>query len=103
MQLATEESVVAIKAISQTIERISGIAGSIPAADEQQKSATHNLVVSVRAAVSGTADVAVNVRQAANETGETSSRMFAAAQALSGESLHLKAEVDGFLDRVHAA
>jgi methyl-accepting chemotaxis protein len=104
--LRPRKSVVAIKAISQTIERISGIAGSIPAAVEQQKSATHNLVVSVRAAVSGTADVAVNVRQAAegaNETGETSSRMFASAQALSGESLHLKAEVDGFLDRVHAA
>lgn len=75
MQLATEKSVVAIKAISQTIERSSGIAGSIPAAVEQQKSATHNIVASVRAAVSGTADVAVNVRQAAegaNETGETS-------------------------------
>jgi methyl-accepting chemotaxis protein len=106
MQLATEESVVAIKAISQTIERISGIAGSISAAVEQQKSATQNIVASVRAAVSGTADVAVNVRQAAegaNETGETSSPMFASAQALSGESLHLKAEVDGFLERVHAA
>ncbi|MDH2406321.1 Cache 3/Cache 2 fusion domain-containing protein [Bradyrhizobium sp. SSUT18] len=106
MQLATEESVVAIKAISQTIERISGIAGSISAAVEQQKSATHNIVASVRAAVSGTDDVAVNVRHAAegaSETGETSSRMFASAQALSGESLHLKAEVDGFLDRVHAA
>jgi methyl-accepting chemotaxis protein len=106
MQLATEESVVAIKAISQTIERISGIAGSISAAVEQQKSATQNIVVSVRAAVSGTADVAVNVRQAAegaNETGETSSRMFASAQALSGESLHLKAEVEGFLERVRAA
>ncbi|MGL9617018.1 Cache 3/Cache 2 fusion domain-containing protein [Bradyrhizobium sp. U531] len=106
MQLATEESVAAIKAISQTIERISGIAGSISAAVEQQKSATHNIVASVRAAVSGTADVAVNVRQAAqgaNETGETSSRMFASAQALSGESVHLKAEVDGFLDRVRAA
>ncbi|TQF36160.1 chemotaxis protein [Bradyrhizobium sp. UNPF46] len=106
MQLATEESVVAIKAISQTIERISGIAGSISAAVEQQKSATHNIVASVRAAVSGTADVAVNVRHAAagaSETGETSHRMFASAQALSGESLHLKAEVDGFLDRVRAA
>ncbi|MCK1268530.1 methyl-accepting chemotaxis protein [Bradyrhizobium sp. GM2.2] len=106
MQLATEESVVAIKAISQTIERISGIAGSISAAVEQQKSATQNIVASVRAAVSGTADVAVNVRQAAegaNETGETSSRMFASAQALSGESLHLKAEVEGFLERVRAA
>lgn len=106
MQLATEESVAAIKAIGQTIERISGIAGSISAAVEQQKSATHNIVASVRAAVSGTADVAVNVRHAAkgaSETGETSSRMFASAQALSGESLHLKAEVDGFLDRVRAA
>lgn len=61
---------------------------------------------SVRAAVSGTADVAVNVRHAAkgaSKTDETSSRMFASAQALSSESLHLKTEVDGFLDRVHAA
>lgn len=79
---------------------------SISAAVEQQKSATHNIVASVRAAVSGTADVAVNVRRAAkgaSETGETSSRMFASAQALSGESVLLKAEVDGFLDRVRAA
>ncbi|MBR0788813.1 Cache 3/Cache 2 fusion domain-containing protein [Bradyrhizobium manausense] len=106
MQLATQESVAAIKAITETIERISGIAGSISAAVEQQRSATHNIAASVRAAASGTADVAVNVRHAAegaSETGETSSRMFASAQALSGESLHLKAEVDGFLDRVQAA
>jgi len=106
MQLATEESVTAINAITETIERISGIAGSISAAVEQQRSATHNIAASVRAAASGTADVAVNVRQAAegaSETGETSSRMFASAQALSGESLSLKAEVDSFLDRVQAA
>ena len=106
MQLATEESVTAIKAITGTIERISGIASSISAAVEQQRSATHNIAASVRAAASGTADVAVNVRHAAegaSETGETSSRMFASAQALSGESLHLKAEVDSFLDRVQAA
>ena len=106
MQLATEELVTAIKAITETIERISGIASSISAAVEQQRSATHNIAASVRAAASGTADVAVNVRHAAegaSETGETSSRMFASAQALSGESLHLKAEVDSFLDRVQAA
>ncbi|MBR0689151.1 Cache 3/Cache 2 fusion domain-containing protein [Bradyrhizobium manausense] len=106
MQLATEESVTAIKAITKTIERISGIAGSISAAVEQQRTATHNIAASVRAAASGTASVAVNVRQAAegaSETGETSSRMFASAQALSGESRNLKTEVDGFLDRVQAA
>jgi methyl-accepting chemotaxis protein len=40
MQLATEESVAAIKAIGQTIERISGIATSISAAVEQQRGAT---------------------------------------------------------------
>jgi len=106
MQSATEESVGAIKAIGQTIERISDIATSISAAVEQQRGATQNIAQSVRAAASGTADVAVNIRnaaQGANETGETSSRMFVSAQALSGESLHLKAEVEKFLDRVRAA
>ena len=106
MQLATEESVGAIKAIGQTIERISDIATSIAAAVEQQGAATQNIAGSVRAAASGTAGVAVNIRsaaQGAGETGETSNRMFASAQALSGESLHLKAEVEKFLDRVRAA
>jgi len=106
MQTATQESVGAIKAIGETIERISDITTSISAAVEQQKSATQNIAESVRAAASGTADVAVNIRnaaQGATETGETSSRMFASAQALSGESLRLKAEVEKFLDGVRAA
>jgi methyl-accepting chemotaxis protein len=106
MQLATEESVGAIKAIGQTIERISDITTSISAAVEQQGAATQNIAGSVRAAASGTASVAVDIRSAAKgagETGETSGRMFASAQALSSESLHLKAEVEKFLDRVRAA
>jgi methyl-accepting chemotaxis protein len=106
MQLATEESVAAIKAIGKTIERISDIATSISAAVEQQSAATQNIAQSVRAAASGTASVAVNVgnvARGAGETGETSSRMFAAAQELSGESMHLKAEVEKFLDGVRAA
>jgi len=106
MQIATEESVAAIKAIGQTIERISEIANSISAAVEQQSAATKNIAHSVRAAATGTASVAVNagnVARGAGETGETSSRMFEAAQALSGESLHLKAEVDKFLSGVRAA
>ena len=106
MQLATEESVSAIKAIGQTIERISDIATSISAAVEQQRAATQNIAHSVRAAASGTADVAVNIRNAARgagETGETSSRMLASAKTLSSESLHLKAEVEKFLDGVRAA
>src|SRR5689334_11148152 len=106
MQIATAESVEAIKAIGQTIERISGIANSISAAVEQQRGATANIAQSVRAAASGTNDVAVNTRdaaQGAGETGETSQRMLASARALSGESLHLRAEVDKFVSGERAA
>src|SRR5260221_456404 len=106
MQLATEQSVSAIKGIERTIERISEIATSISAAVEQQRTATQNIAGSVRAAASGTAEVANNIRNAARdakETGDTSGRMLNSAQALSSESLHLKAEVEKFLDRVRAA
>ena len=106
MQLVTEELVGAIKGIGQTIGRISEIATSISAAVEQQHAATQNIAQSVRAAASGTADVAANTRnaaQGASETGETSGRMFASAQALSGESLRLKAEVERFVQGVRAA
>lgn len=106
MQLATEQSVSAIKGIEQTIERISEIAASISAAVEQQRAATENIAGSVRAAASGTAEVADNIRNAARdagETGESSGRMLSSAQALSSESLHLKAEVERFLERVRAA
>ena len=106
MQLATQESVAAIKAIGQTIERISEIATSISSAVEQQRAATQNIAQSVRSAASGTADVVSNIRNAARgagETGDNSDRMFTSAKALSAESLRLKAEVDKFLDRMRAA
>src|SRR5882672_2457419 len=106
MQLATRESVGAIKAIGQTIERISDIATSISGAVEQQRAATQNIAQSVRSAASGTADVVSNIRnaaQGAEETGESSNRMFTSAKALSAESLRLKAEVDKFLDGMRAA
>jgi methyl-accepting chemotaxis protein len=106
MQLATRESVDAIKAIGQTIERISGIATSISGAVDQQRAATQNIAQSVRSAASGTADVVSNIRNAArgaDETGESSNRMFSSATALSAESLRLKAEVERFLNDMRAA
>nr|WP_041756538.1 Cache 3/Cache 2 fusion domain-containing protein [Bradyrhizobium sp. ORS 278] len=106
MQTVTQESVDAIKAIGSTIERINEIAASISAAVEQQRAATQNITQSVRSAASGTAEVVNNIRSAARgagETGESSNRMFASAQALSGESLRLKAEVQKFLDGMRAA
>jgi methyl-accepting chemotaxis protein len=106
MQLATKESVDAIKAIGATIERISEIATAISSAVEQQRAATQNITQSVHLAASGTAEVVNDIRSAArgaDETGESSRQMFVSVQALSGESLRLKSEVDKFLDGMRAA
>ena len=106
MQRATEESVNAIKAIGLTIERISEITTSISSAVEQQGTATQNIAQGVEAAASGTLDVADNigrVAQGAGETETTSGQMLVSAQALSEVSLHLRDEVEKFLDSVRAA
>jgi methyl-accepting chemotaxis protein len=106
MQRATGESVGAIKAIGQTIERISGITTSISSAVEQQGTATQSIAHGVQAAASGTLDVADNIErvaQNARETGTTSGMMLKSAQELSEVSSHLKHEVEKFLDSVRAA
>jgi methyl-accepting chemotaxis protein len=106
MQSATQESVSAIKAIGQTIERINEIATSIAAAVDEQGAATQEIARSVQAAADITANVAADVGEAAagaNETGQTSEEILKSAQALCSDSMHLKDEVSRFLDGVRAA
>jgi methyl-accepting chemotaxis protein len=106
MQRATGESVNAIKAIGQTIERISEITTSISSAVEQQGTATQNIAQGVQAAAGGTLDVAENIERVARGAGETettSGQMLRSAQALSDVSIHLRDEVEKFLDSVRAA
>lgn len=106
MQRATGESVGAIKAIGQTIGRISEITGSISSAVEQQGAATQSIAGGVQAAAGGTLEAAEKIEQVAKnarETGATSGLMLKSAQELSEVSSHLKDEVEKFLDSVRAA
>jgi methyl-accepting chemotaxis protein len=106
MQRATGESVEAIKAIGLTIERISEITTSISSAVEQQGTATQSIAAGVQAAASGTLDVADNIERVAcgaGETETTSGQMLRSAKALSEVSIHLRDEVEKFLDSVRAA
>jgi methyl-accepting chemotaxis protein len=106
MQRATGESVGAIKAIGQTIERISGITTSISSAVEQQGTATQSIAEGVQAAAGGTLGIADNIERVAKnarETGTTSGLMLKSARELSEVSTHLKVEVEKFLDSVRAA
>jgi methyl-accepting chemotaxis protein len=106
MQAATGESVAAIKEIGGTIARIAEIASTIAAAVEEQGAATQEISRNVQQAAQGTAQVATNitdVNRGASETGSASEQVLSSARSLSGESQHLKAEVDKFLSTVRAA
>jgi methyl-accepting chemotaxis protein len=106
MQVATQDSVVAIKQIGATIGRISEIAAMIATSVDQQGGATQEIARNVDQAAQGTSEVATNivdVNRGARETGSASAQVLSSAQSLSGESNRLKLEVDRFLDTVRAA
>jgi methyl-accepting chemotaxis protein len=106
IQVATQDSVGAIKTIGGTIERLSEISSTIAAAVEEQGAATSEISRNVQNAAAGTTQVSANissVRQGATETGSASSQVLSAAQSLSNDSSRLKLEVSRFLDTVRAA
>jgi methyl-accepting chemotaxis protein len=106
IQVATQESVGAIKEISSTIERLSEISSTIAAAVEEQGAATQEISRNVQQAAQGTQQVSsniVDVQRGATETGSASSQVLSAAQMLSGDSNRLKLEVGKFLGTVRAA
>jgi methyl-accepting chemotaxis protein len=106
IQSATEDSVGAIKEISETIGRMSEISATIAAAVEEQGAATQEISRNIQHAALGTSEVSsniVNVQQGASETGSASSQVLSAAQSLSVESNRLKVEVSKFLNSVRAA
>jgi methyl-accepting chemotaxis protein len=106
MQVATKDSVQAIKQIGTTISRISEIAATIATSVNQQGGATQEISRNVEQAAQGTIEVATNivdVSKGARETGSASAKVLISAQSLSGESNRLKLEVGRFLDTVRAA
>ncbi|MBW7970737.1 CHASE3 domain-containing protein [Bradyrhizobium sp. BR 10289] len=106
IQLATNDSVGAIKEISSTIERLSEISSAIAAAVEEQGAATQEIARNVQQAAQGTQQVSSNitdVQRGATETGTASSQVLSAAQMLSNDSTRLKTEVSKFLTNVRAA
>ena len=106
IQNATRESVMAIEAIGNTIGRMSEIASSIASAVQEQGTATQNIARNVQQAARGTLQVGTNivdVQRGASDTGLASTQVFSAAQALSGESGRLKADVATFLNSVRMA
>lgn len=106
VQMATQESVAAIKEIGDTIGQLSQISATIASAVEQQGTATREISKNVHQAAQGTIEVSNNigdVERGANETGAASTQLLSAAQSLARESSGLQQEVGRFLQTVRAA
>jgi methyl-accepting chemotaxis protein len=106
IQAATQESVVAIREIGDTIGKMSEIASTIASAVEEQGAATQEISRNVQQAAQGTMEVSsniINVQRGVSEAGSASSQVLTAAQSLSSDSYRLKLEVGKFLDSVRAA
>jgi methyl-accepting chemotaxis protein len=106
IQSATQQSVGAIKEISDTIEKLSEIASAIAAAVEEQGAATQEISRNVQQAAQGTQQVSANisdVQRGATATGSASSQVLSAAQMLSTDSDRLRREVSQFLESVRVA
>jgi methyl-accepting chemotaxis protein len=106
MQVATQDSVSAIKEIGATITRISEIANTVASTLEEQGTVTTEIARNVGEAARGTAQVAekiIEVNRGASATGAASGQVLGSARALSDESGHLKTAVEKFLNTVRAA
>ncbi|MDC7786327.1 methyl-accepting chemotaxis protein [Rhodoplanes sp. TEM] len=100
MQMATQDSVGAIKEIVATIARIAEIASAIAAAVEEQGAATHEVARNIQQASIGTGEVArtiVEVSRGANATEAASEQVRSSSAMLAYEGAKLKDAVRDFL------
>jgi methyl-accepting chemotaxis protein len=106
IQSATQDSVYAIKEISETIGKLSEISSTIAAAVEEQGAATQEISRNIQQAADGTHQVSshiADVRRGAGETGVASAQVLSAAESLARDSVRLKGQVENFLRAVRAA
>jgi methyl-accepting chemotaxis protein len=106
IQAASDQTVAAIRDVTDVIAEIDKIGGAIASAVEQQGSATQEIARNVQQAAHGTEEVTANisgVQQAANETGVAATQVLDAAEQLSQQSKDLAGQVDRFIAEVRAA
>ena len=106
IQGETGLAVEAIKAIGGTIRQMNEIASAIAAAVEQQGAATRDISHNIQLVAQGTSGVASNiagVNGAVEETGQAAAEVLTASDDLSRQADKLRANVNGFLDKIRAA
>jgi methyl-accepting chemotaxis protein len=106
IQTSTSQAVEAINGITQRIQAMSDVSGSIAMAVDQQGAATREIVASVNQASAGTGEVTANINKVAQVTEETevaAHQVLTSSSALVDQAEHLRNQVSNFLATVRAA
>jgi methyl-accepting chemotaxis protein len=106
IQTSTSQAVEAINGITQRIQAMSDVSGSIAMAVDQQGAATREIVASVNQASAGTGEVTANINkvaQVAEETEVAAHQVLTSSSALVDQAEHLRNQVSNFLATVRAA
>ena len=106
VQAATQDSVVSIKEIGDTIGRIAEIAAVITDAVGLQEATTRDIATNVQAATGSAAHVAANIAEVNDSAGgitAASTQILASAKSLSQEGSRLSIEMEKLLAAVSAA
>ncbi|MGI9382846.1 MAG: CHASE3 domain-containing protein [Methyloligellaceae bacterium] len=106
IQTSTNESVTAIRGITDTMQDVNSYTTTIAAAVEEQDAATAEISRNVQKAAKGTSDVASNmsgVTSAVSETLGAAEQMRTASSDAITQSRKLREAVDGFLSEVAVA
>ncbi len=106
VQAATQDSVVSIKEIGDTIGRIADIAAVITDAVELQEATTRDIAANLQAATGSAANVAANIAEVNDSAGgitSASTQILASAKSLSQEGNRLSIEMEKLLAAICAA
>ncbi|GGJ01648.1 methyl-accepting chemotaxis protein [Neoroseomonas lacus] len=96
MQAATNASVVAVRAIGETIQRMDSVATAIAAAIEEQGAATREIARAVQQAAEGTSGASTSAGRVAEEMGDTVTSI----RGVSDGAAEVRRQGDGLRDAV---
>jgi methyl-accepting chemotaxis protein len=105
VQAATQDSVVSIKEIGETIGRIADIAAVITDAVELQEATTRDIAANLQAATGSASHVAANIAEVNDSAGSitsASTQILSSAKSLSQEGNRLSIEMEKLLTAVRA-
>jgi methyl-accepting chemotaxis protein len=103
VQASTEAAVTAIRRIAERMQEINAHTSTVAASVQQQSSATSEISQNVASAARGTKEIVSvlgEVAGAATETRGSAEIVLAASEAVEAAAAELRAEVEGFLQKV---